>query len=115
MNKTASDFKELGYTVIKSMINPAEAAQLYTYTLKRSELGNLNDGQVPGSPSFYQDKEIVTLQKKLTLDIEEAIQFKLIPVFCYNRIYRTGAILRMHKDSIRAEISASINFGQQGK
>lgn len=112
---SAEDFKQLGYTVIKNIISDAEVNRLYEYTLKIMPSGNLDDGQVPGSPSFYQDQEVVALQKKLFPTIEAAIQVKLIPVFCYNRIYRTGAILRMHKDSNRAEISATINLGQQGE
>ena len=111
---TVDEFKTFGYTVIKNIIDANEAKKLYEYTLTRLSLGNLDDGQVPGSPSFYQDKEVVSLQKKLLPKIEEYIQFKLVPVFCYNRIYRTGAVLRMHKDSSRAEISATINLGQKG-
>lgn len=108
-------FKNNGFIVIKNMITPDEAASLYQYTLNRLTLGNIDDGQVPGSPSFYQDKEVSNLQKKLTPTIETLIETALIPIFCYHRIYRTGAVLRMHKDSKRAEISATMNLGQQGE
>ena len=111
---TVSEFNQSGYVVIRQMIPLDEVNRLYEYTLKRAVKGNMDDGQVPGSPSFYNDKEIVLQQNILTAKIEEYIQIKLIPMFCYNRIYRTGAILRMHKDSNRAEIGATINLGQQG-
>jgi len=110
-----SQFQKSGYVVIRQMIDPAEAKILYQYTLDKLSVGNADDGQVPGSPSFYQDKEVAKLQKKLAPMIEVAIQTSLIPVFCYHRVYRTGAVLRMHKDSTRAEISATMNLGQQGE
>jgi len=110
-----SDFKHSGYVVIRNMIPPSDVLRLYDYTIKELDKGNLDDGQVPGSPSFYNDKEMRIQQDLLTAKIEQIIQIKLIPMFCYNRIYRTGAILRTHKDSGRAEIGATINLGQQGK
>ena len=112
---TADDFKKSGYAVIKNAIENSEVDRLYQYTLKQAKLGNLDDGQVPGSPAFYQDKQVVEVQKKIVPAFEKILQIQLKPVFCYNRIYRTGAILRMHKDSTRAEISATINLGQQGE
>lgn len=112
---TIEQFKSKGYTVVRNMISRDEAARWYHYTLKNLAFGNKDDGQVPGSPSFYQDKKVATLQKELAPTIERLIQTHLIPVFCYHRIYRTGAVLRMHKDSMRAEISATMNLGQEGE
>jgi hypothetical protein len=110
-----AQFQNSGYIVIRNMLTSDEATKLYHYTLDKLNCGNADDGQVPGSPSFYQDKEVAKLQKKLTPLIEESIQIPLISVFCYHRIYRTGAVLRMHKDSQRAEISATMNLGQKGE
>lgn len=112
---SVEQFKTHGYLVIRNLMTHDDALTLYQYTLSRLTLGNADDGQVPGSPSFYQDMEVAKLQKSLTPSIENAIQTSLIPVFCYHRIYRTGAVLRMHKDSARAEISATINLGQKGE
>lgn len=111
---TMEEFKKSGFTIIRNLVDPNETTRLYDYTLKNMEGGDKDDGQVPGSPSFYQDKEIAILQKKLLPKIEASIQVKLLTVFCYHRIYRTGAVLRAHKDSTRAEISATINLGQHG-
>lgn len=113
--QTAQEFITQGFTIIRNMIPSDETAKLYEYTIKNLERGNLDDGQVPGSPSFYQDKEISSLQKKLLPTIEKAIQQSLISVFCYHRVYRKGAILRMHKDSDRAQISLTMNLGQTGE
>ncbi len=111
---TADQFKKAGYVVIQSLLDQEQVSRLYDYTLSRAELGNKDDGQVPGSPSFYQDKEVVALEKELHSKIEAHIQCPLLNVFCYHRVYKKRAILRTHKDSVRAEISVTINLGQQG-
>jgi hypothetical protein len=112
---TGEEFKKLGYVVVRGLVDKDETNRLYAYTVGNAELGNKDDGQVPGSPSFYEDKEVVALQKKLLPVIEKLIQTPLQNVFCYHRVYRKGAILRTHKDSTRAEISTTINLGQQGE
>jgi hypothetical protein len=112
---TAEQFKQHGYVVIRSLLDRAQADRLYAYILSRAELGNKDDGQVPGSPSFYQDKEVVAIQKQLLPSIETYIQRSLLNVFCYHRVYKKGAILKSHKDSVRAEISATLNLGQHGE
>jgi hypothetical protein len=112
--KAADEYRTLGYTVLRGAISDREVSHLYQYTLKNVDQGNMDDGQVPGSSSFYQDQEMVRLQTQLLPQFEELLQLNLIPVFTYHRIYRKGAILRSHKDGTRAEISASINLGQEG-
>lgn len=111
----ADEYRKLGYTILRKAISDLEVTELYQYTIKNQEQGNMDDGQVPGASSFYQDPEMVKLQSKLMPKFEEVLQLKLIPVFTYHRIYKKGAILRSHKDGTRAEISASINLGQEGE
>lgn len=112
---TSTQFQQYGFIIMRNIIDKTEADTLYSYTLEKMDKGNLDDGQVPGSPSFYQDKKIQELQKKLLPLVEQSLGMKLLPVFCYHRIYRTGAVLRMHKDGTRAELSATINLGQKGE
>lgn len=111
---TQDDFKKSGYTVVKKLINQDEITRLYEYTLKNIERGNLKDGQVNGTPAFYQDPEMSLLQQKVLPKIEDATGIKLFTTFCYHRIYRTGAVLKAHKDRGACEISVSLNLGQKG-
>lgn len=112
---TAEQFKNSGYLVIKNLVDISEVQRLYDYTLQNISHGNLKDGQVPGSPSFYQDKEMSVLHQKLLPQIEELTQLPLATTFCYYRTYRKGAILKSHKDRRACEISVSMNLGQQGE
>lgn len=115
MSISAEEFKKSGYVVVRNMIDLQEAARLYDYTLEIYPRGDMKDGQVPGSPSFYQDKEMVALHDKILPKTEEVLQSKLFSTFCYHRTYRTGAVLRMHKDRKACEIAISMNLGQKGE
>lgn len=108
-------FKTSDYVIIKNLIDSKTAQTLYDYTLKNIAAGNLKDDQVPGSPSFYQDKEMVSLHHALHPKIEALLTLKLIPTFCYYRTYRTNATLRMHKDRKSCDIAISLNLGQKGE
>src|SRR5580692_7207045 len=107
----AEHFKQLGFAVLRNMATKDEMATLYAYTLKNVPFGNLKDGQVNGSPSFYQDKEMKKYHQSLWPNIEKLINVKLRPTFSYYRTYRKGAVLRWHKDRMAAEITASLNIG----
>ncbi|MES2212723.1 MAG: hypothetical protein V4490_06265 [Pseudomonadota bacterium] len=111
---TQLHFHTSGYVVLKNLVSDTDIKRLNSHLLDTMAKGTLDDGQVPGSPSCYLDPEVEKLQLQLTPQIEADIGKQLIPVFCYHRVYRTGAVLRMHKDSTRAEISATINLGQTG-
>jgi len=111
----AEHFKTYGFAVLRELATKEEMAKLYEYTLQNVPFGNLKDGQVNGSPSFYQDKEMKKYHQKLWPKLEEETQVKLQATFCYYRTYRKGAILRWHKDRMAAEITASLNIGQQGE
>lgn len=111
----AEVFKKSSYVIIRNLIDVSEASRLYKYALQNIDKGNMKDDQAPGSPSFYQDKEMVILHQKLLPTLEEFLKLKLYPTFCYYRTYRTGAILRAHKDRKACEISISLNLGQKGK
>ena len=90
-------FKKNGYAIIRNVISQEDIDRLYSYTIQRIHLGNMDDGQVKGTPAFYQDQEIAALQKKLLPLFEKEIKVELFPSFCYHRVYRTGAVLRQHK------------------
>lgn len=112
---TQESFEKSDYLVVKNLIDASEALSLYNYTLNNMEAGTLKDPQALGSPSFYQDKTMIELHKKLLPKTEALLKRKLFPSFCYYRTYRTGAVLKAHKDRKACEISISLNLGQQGE
>lgn len=112
---TAEAFAKKGYVVIRNLVAEPEVARLYQHTLDSMPRGNFKDKQVNGSPSFYQDKQMVVLHQKILNQIEAITETKLFATFCFNRVYRKGAILRTHKDRRACEIAVTLNLGQQGE
>ena len=78
---------------------------------KNPLIGNFNDPQVPNSYAKYADRFMETLLVK-TIDVmQKKTGLRLVPTYSYTRLYRTGNILRRHKDRPSCEISTTLNLG----
>jgi predicted 2-oxoglutarate/Fe(II)-dependent dioxygenase YbiX len=76
------------------------------------EQGKLvNDEQCPLSDAIYSDPLFVDLMHKFAKPIGDSVGRTLIPTYTYSRIYRTGEILKPHKDRPACEISATLTLG----
>jgi len=121
-------FKKNKYQVIRGAISKEVADIAYTY-LKISAgadnwmlsnsvthqgnplLGNFNDPQVPNSYAKYSDRLMETLLVKTIAVMQKKTGLKLVPTYSYTRLYRTGNILRRHKDRPSCEISTTLCLG----
>ena len=121
-------FKKNKYQVIRGAISKEIADIAYRYLQISADadhwmlnngvthasnklVGNFNDSQVPGSYAKYGDRLMETLLVK-TIDVmRKKTKLKLVPTYSYTRLYRTGNILRRHKDRPSCEISTTINLG----
>ena len=74
-------------------------------------IGNFKDTEVPNSYSKYADRLMETLLIKTIPVMEKKTNLKLVPTYAYCRLYRTGNILRRHKDRPSCEISTTLNLG----
>ena len=121
-------FKKNNYQVIKGCISKELASFIYDYfLLKRkvarkffdtryispftNEWGVWNDEQVPETYSHYADVAMETLLTKVQPVMEKKSGVKLIPTYSYARIYKTGDVLKRHKDRFSCEISTTLNLG----
>ena len=121
-------FKKNNYQVIKGCISKELADFVYNYfLLKRkvarkffdtryispftTEWGVWNDEQVPETYSHYADVAMETLLTKVQPVMEKKSGVKLIPTYSYARIYKTGDVLKRHKDRFSCEISTTLNLG----
>ena len=120
--------KKNKYQVIKGAISKEVADIAYRYLQISAEadhwmlsngvthagnklVGNFNDRQVPNSYAKYGDRLMETLLIK-TIDImQKKTGLKLVPTYSYTRLYRTGNILRRHKDRPSCEISTTLCLG----
>ena len=121
-------FKKNKYQIIRSAISKEVANIAYRYLQISAEadqwmlnngmthvgnklVGNFNDPQVPNSYAKYGDRLMETLLVK-TIDImQKKTGLKLVPTYSYTRLYRTGNILRRHKDRPSCEISTTLCLG----
>ena len=131
-------FKKNGYQIVKNVISRELCDFICTYLLLKENaainmyqnklvkphdyFGVFGDSQMNGfekdkskwkdhSFSCYGDVVIETLCAQLTPKMEKLTKLKLVPTYCYFRIYEKGSILRKHKDRPACEISSTLFFG----
>ena len=121
-------FKKNKYQVLRSAISKDLAAFCYKYLQISAEadhwmlnnsvthagnslIGNFNDTQVPNSYAKYADRVMETLLVNTINIMQKKTGLKLVPTYSYCRLYRTGNILKRHKDSPSCEISTTLNLG----
>ena len=74
-------------------------------------MGNFKDEQVPNSYAKYGDRLMETLLIKTIPVMEKKTGLKLVPTYAYTRLYRTGNVLKRHKDRTSCEISTTLCLG----
>ena len=121
-------FKKNKYQVIRKAISPEIADFCYKYLQLSAEadnwmllngsthaknplVGNFNDSQVPNSYAKYGDRVMETLLVKTINVMQKKTGLRLVPTYSYTRLYRTGNILRRHKDRPSCEISTTLCLG----
>ena len=111
-------FKENGYVLVKNVLSKELIEVATRYTLFDEEQ-NLNlelstpdrEPQIHNSHSKYADPLMESLLIQLQHIIEINSGLKLYPTYSYYRVYRPGAILKIHKDRPSCEISATLSLG----
>ena len=121
-------FKKNKYQVLRNAISKDLAAFCYKYLQISAEadhwmlnngvthsgnklVGNFNDAQVPNSYAKYRDRVMETLLVDTIKVMQKKTGLKLVPTYSYCRLYRTGNILKRHKDRPSCEISTTLNLG----
>ena len=121
-------FKKNKYQVLRNAISKDLAAFCYKYLQISAEadhwmlnngvthagnklVGNFNDPQVPNSYAKYADRVMETLLVDTIKVMQNKTRLRLVPTYSYCRLYRTGNILKRHKDRPSCEISTTLNLG----
>ena len=108
----SKELAEIGYRYLQISAEADDwMLQKGTTHEKNPLIGNFKDPQVPNSYAKYADRFMETLLIK-TIDVmQKKTGLKLVPTYSYTRLYRTGNILRRHKDRPSCEISTTLNLG----
>jgi hypothetical protein len=106
-----NEFQEKGYLVVKNLLSKTDVKKIGNNLKAREAQGSTTDDMIPNSPSFHQDELSLQIQRKLLPRIEKHSGFKLFKTYNYARIYKKGAILRIHKDRPACQISVTLDLG----
>ena|ERR1700736_2570416 len=106
-------FASQRYLVWRSVVPGSHLSRLYRYACRRAEAGtmDLQDGQVPGTPSAGNDIMMDGLLEDLQPAVESVASVNLFPTYSYFRVYKRGDVLRKHTDRPACEISLSLCLG----
>ena len=109
-------FKENGYVHIKNVL-PNDYCRLATQYTLFEQMNDVNGknlegvtDQVPGTHSVYSDSLMESFLRFLQPVAEKHSELELIPTYSYYRIYKSGDILRPHRDRPSCEISMTLTL-----
>jgi len=107
--------KDYGYLLVPALIptKTADFLHLYARTRATKRPGH-DDAQVPGSSAFHGDHAMELLLRNLLPRMEELTGKRLYPTYAYYRVYKTGDILRRHRDRDACEYSLTVCLGYEG-
>ena len=125
---TAKFYEKNRYVLIKSFIPPQLASFIYHYahirkaraaTMANSKWpdyredvdGTFTDAQVPGTYSCYSDPMMETLLLQGLDGMRKITGLNLAPTYSYWRLYKTGDVLKRHKDRPSCEVSTTLCLG----
>lgn len=116
MSKIIDYFEQNKYVVLQDAVSPKLRDELtnHIFSLKEKNL-TTNDPQCPLSDAVYGDPIFDGLLESFAEPIGNQIGRKLIPTYSYARIYRTGEVLKRHKDRESCEISATLTLNYDAK
>lgn len=121
-------FEKNSYAVIRNFLDPNISALLYTYVIeqnKRSDFkyvndykkydsdwdGNWDDSQAPGTFSKYGDPLFDSILDQICPEISRISGIDLDPTYTYFRLYKTGDVLKRHRDRESCEVSITMCLG----
>lgn len=115
-NITTEYFENNGYVVLKDALTKDQCNSLVKHMFTLHEQGKLiKDDQCPLSDAVYGDPVFDKILQQFAKPIGDAIGKTLLPTYTYARIYRSGEILKKHKDRPACEISATMTLGFDSK
>src|SRR5438552_8675418 len=110
MDRTALQFSQQRYVLLRSLLKAPHAMLLYDHALNLVKTGEMkSDRQVLNTPAMYAEPRMEELLLTLLPRIEETSALSLYPTYSYLRVYKRGDVLGKHQDRPSCEISVSLN------
>jgi len=112
MNPVADAFKDKGWVYLSGVLDKQACSDLTNHLFELSKEGKLEqDDQCPLSESIYNDVYLKQILNNLAEPLSDQLGIKLLPAYCYSRIYKPGETLEWHTDRPACEISGTLTLG----
>lgn len=106
-----STLKQNNYVVVKGFLNPQKAKNLATDFEKFCADNDVGcDEDVPSSHSVFNYVPFLELLCEQTSVVNELVGEKVLPSYCYARVYLKDADLKKHKDRDCCELSLTVHL-----
>lgn len=108
-----SEFDDLGFVVIRNFISEKKAVKLSN---EFREFCNKNadtvepDPQVPNAPAIHNHSAFVELLSSKTSKVSKIVGERVLPSYCYARVYSNKSILKKHRDRPSCETSLTVHL-----
>ena len=102
----------LNYEVIPNFIDPVRATELgfeFKDYVTKHNIGC--DDQVRLSRAMYDYVSFLELLTEKTNHVSNVCGQRVLPTYCYARVYHKGADLKRHTDRPACEVSVTLNLG----
>lgn len=105
-------FEKSKYVYLSGVLSKEQAQELtlHMWTLW-GEKKLVKDDQCPQSYSIYGDAVLENVMHNLAAPLSKQLGIELIPTYTYARIYKTGEVLKKHRDRESCEISGTMTLG----
>jgi hypothetical protein len=113
VQQAQEDFKRVRYAIVRGFLPPVLTQFAHRYATMRVSSGqmDINDAQMPGTPSAYADTFMETLMELSLPHVAQVAERELYPTYSYFRVYRQGDLLKPHIDRPACEISVTVCLG----
>ena len=102
----------LNYEVVRNFIDPARAVELGQEFKEFTKSNNLpGDTQVSRSRCLYDYVSFLELLVEKSNHVTNICGERVLPTYCYARVYHNGADLAKHTDRPACEVSVTLNLG----
>lgn len=106
-------FDNLGFVIIRNFISKNKAKKLskeFRDFCDKNPNETQPDNQVKRAPAYYNHSAFVELLSSKTAKVSKLIGERVLPSYCYARVYTEKCVLEKHTDKPACEISLTVHL-----
>ena len=106
-------FDNLGFVIIRNFISKNKAKKLskeFRDFCDKNPNETQPDNQVKRAPAYYNHSAFVELLSSKTAKVSKLIGERVLPSYCYARVYTEKCVLEKHTDRPACEVSLTVHL-----